>query len=456
MAVVYVTATVIIVGVLVYRAYDTAGTLNDRELSLRATDLARSISMDAGGFARLNLPPTLQSAYQAASGADIYAIRGPKNRIIAASPTSFGALVEGWPAATDDPDYFRLERFGSGSEDYYGLSIKLDSVAGPLSISVARAADADALIRSVLRDFVLDIAWVIPLLVLITLAIGILAIRSVLKPVREVSEMAAAIGPNATGVRLSDEHLPTEIAPLVAAINRALDRLERGFEVQRQFTANAAHELRTPLAIITAALDTMEDVGDLTKFKTDVARMNRLIEQLLSVARLDAIELDTSDTVDLNAIAASVVESMAPWVLAQDRMIAFNGHVKAVRVKGNVNAIGDAIRNLAENAVHHTAPKTEVTVSTYPDGSVSVADQGPGILVEDRHRVFRRFWRGSSAASQGAGLGLAIVAEIMNAHGGGILVDDNPYGGATFTLCFVSLDPDNATGPSEKPDPLHF
>ncbi|MER8972681.1 MULTISPECIES: HAMP domain-containing sensor histidine kinase [unclassified Mesorhizobium] len=456
MAVLYVTATVIIVGVLVYRAYDTAGTLNDRELTLRAADLAQSISIDAGGSPRLNLPSKLRSAYQAASGADIYAIRGPENRIIAASPPSFGALVEGWPAATDDPDYFRLEHFGSGSDDYYGLSIRLDSVSGPLSISVARAADADALIRSVLRDFVLDIAWVIPLLVVITLAIGILAIRSVLKPVREVSEMAAAIGPNATGVRLSDEHLPTEIAPLVTAVNRALDRLDQGFAVQRQFTANAAHELRTPLAIITAALDTMEDVGELTKFKADVARMNRLVEQLLSVARLDAIELDTSATVNLNDVAARVVENMAPWVLANDRTIAFNGYVEPVQVKGNAHAIGDAIRNLVENAVHYTAPKTEVTVSTYPDGSVSIADQGPGILAEDRERVFRRFWRGSGAGSQGAGLGLAIVAEIMNAHGGGAIVDDNPNGGATFTLCFVSADPDNSSGANGQTDLLHL
>src|ERR1700687_6042697 len=93
---------------------------------------------------------------------------------------------------------------------------------GPLSISAARAAGPDALVPSLLQDFVLDIAWAIPLLVLGTLAIGILSIRSVLKPIRDVSEMAAAIGPNTTTVRLPNEHIPTEIAPLIASVNRAL------------------------------------------------------------------------------------------------------------------------------------------------------------------------------------------------------------------------------------------
>jgi signal transduction histidine kinase len=237
--------------------HDTAGTLNDRELSLRATDLAQSVSIDISGAARLNLPARLKAAYDAAPSTDIFAIRALNGRIVAASPSSFGEQVVGWPAATDDPSYFHLRDFGAGSEDYYGLSIGLQSPAGPVSISVARAAGADALVRSLLQDFVLAVAWVIPLLVLATLAIGVLAIRSVLKPIREVSEMAAAIGPNATSVRLPDEHIPIEITPLAAAVNGALDRLDQGFAVQRQFTANAAHELRTPLAIITAALDTM-------------------------------------------------------------------------------------------------------------------------------------------------------------------------------------------------------
>ena len=327
----------------------------------------------------------------------------PGGQIIAASPPSFGERVVGWPAATNDPSYFHLKDFGAGAEDYYGLSIALNSLAGPLSISVARAAGADALVHSLLQDFVLDIAWAIPLLMLGTLAIGILAIRSVLKPIREVSEMAAAIGPNMTTVRLPTEHIPSEITPLIHAVNRALDRLDQGFAIQRQFTANAAHELRTPLAVITAALDTMNGGEEVTKLKADVRRMNRLVEQLLRVARLDAIAIDVSGAVDLNTIATSVVEAMAPWALTQDRAIAFDGQDQAVAVKGNEHAIADAVRNLVENAITYSPPRTEVKVATHRGGSVSVADQGPGISEEDRQHIFERFWRGKGVTSQGAG-----------------------------------------------------
>src|SRR5262249_27659962 len=177
---------------------------------------------DSAGDRRPGLPSKLAAAYAAAPEDDLFAIRDTNGRVIAASPAEFGDRVSKCPPPTDEPSYFRLSGAGSedfGSETYYGLSVALQTAAGPMLISVARTEGSDALISSLLREFVLHAIWVSPLLMLATLAIGIFAIRNGLKPVREISRMASSIGPDATSVRLPERNLPTEIMPLVHSIN---------------------------------------------------------------------------------------------------------------------------------------------------------------------------------------------------------------------------------------------
>jgi signal transduction histidine kinase len=434
-ATLYLLATVAVIAVLMTRAYDTARSLSDQELLLRARDIASHVSMGADGLRRLDLPPNLATAYDTAPGSDIFAVRDANGRLIAAAPPRFGELVAGWPRATAEAVHFSTQLDTGG---YDGLGISLNSVAGPVSVAVARSDVKAVAVYALLRKFIHDTMWAVSFLVLAALAVGILGIRRGLKPVRDVSEMAAAIGPHTMSMRLPETDLPSEIAPLVTAVNRALDRVEQGFAVQRQFTANAAHELRTPLAIINAALEDQEGSDDLVELKADVARMNRLVEQLLRVARLDAVVLDVSEIVELNEVASSVVATMAPWALIQARKLALTISEAPVRVNANRHAIADAIRNLVENAVSHSPAGTEVLVSVHRDARISVADRGAGIPAGDRDRIFDRFWRGTGAQTGGAGLGLAIVKEIMKAHGGAVCVEDGPAGGAVFTLQFAS------------------
>jgi two-component system, OmpR family, sensor histidine kinase TctE len=432
LAVLYATATAVAAGVLIYQAYDTAASLHDRELGQRADDLARAVSRDDTGLPQLKLPAKLASGY-ATSSDDIFAVRDAAGRLLAASPPEFGDQVLKWPLAKDEPGYFHLTNLGS--TNYYGLSVELKSAAGPISVSVARTAGANDLVSSLLREFVVDVAWVSPLFMIATLAIGILVVRGGLKPVRDISQLAAAIGPHSTSIRLPAGNLPAEIKPLVDAVNAALDRLERGFLAQRQFTADAAHQLRTPLAIVTGALDSMQGNGELGKLRTDVARMNRMVEQLLRVARLDAVALEL-EPVDLNDIASWVVTTLAPWAIPQGKTVGFVGADKAVWVNANGHAAAEAIRNLVENGIAHSPSGAEVTVRVHPGGGVAVIDHGCGVIPRDRERIFDRFWRGTDPKAEGAGLGLAIVQEIMKAHDGGVTVEDNIGGGSVFTLSF--------------------
>lgn len=437
LALVYLVVTALAVGLLLYRAFDSAAALNNRELRLRASDLSRAVSVDSSGAIALTMPPNLAAAYAASEDGDLFVLRAPDGRVIAASPTAFGERVARWPLASEEPNWFRLDDFGPRVQDYYGLSVAMRTPAGLVSITVAQANGAHAFVESIVADFLFETAWIFPLLLAISLIIAIVVIRAGVKPIMQISERAAAIGPGTTSIRLPEEGLPSEVAPLVSAMNRALDRLEQGMVVQRQFTDNAAHELRTPLAIVTAALDSMGDSEEVVKLRADVARMNHLVARLLSVARLDAQALDVSSTINLNAAAGAVVEAMAPWAIAQNRRVALVCPEAPVLVMGNGPAIEDALRNLVENAVTYAQAGHEVTVTVHEDGSVAVADNGPGVPVGDRERIFERFWRGSDARAGGAGLGLSIISEIMKAHHGTVRVEDNLGAGALFKLTFM-------------------
>jgi two-component system, OmpR family, sensor histidine kinase TctE len=436
LAALFLVASCLAVGGLIYSASLTAGSVADRELELRAEDLARNVSLDESHKPRLTLPPTLQQAYSAAAQQSVFVIRDQFVRLIAASTPEIGETIARWPPADSEPSYFRLSSFGTAARDYSGVSIKIDSAAGPLSVTVAEASGADQLVHSILREFVFDIAWYVPSFVAAALLLAAFSVRRSLRPLRAASAQASAIGPESIALRLPEVDVPTEALPLVIAVNRALDRLEQGFLIQRRFTANAAHELRTPLTIITARLDTLGGNGHVSALRQEVARMNRLVEQLLCVARLDSVVLDASSPVDLRQLAEEVVGAMAHLALAAGRTIALTGDDHPAIVIGNAAAITDALRNLIENALLYTPAGTEVVVEVDPIGAISVQDSGPGVPAEDRSHIFERFWRGKGVRAEGAGLGLAIVMEIVRAHGASITVSDSAPRGARFDLRF--------------------
>jgi two-component system, OmpR family, sensor histidine kinase TctE len=296
--------------------------------------------------------------------------------------------------------------------------------------------DLDRLGDATLHELLIQALIALAVVTALAALLGWLVAGRVLRPIRAISATAQRLSAENLSERVPVNDPHDELAALAATVNGMLDRIQAGVASQKLFTANAAHELRTPLAIVTGALEAMDPSPELDKLKLDVVRMNRLVEQLLSVARLDAIALDVSGTVDLNDVARQVVANMAPWALAQSRRLAFDGAAHPIVVRGNVHAIDDAVRNLVENAVAHAPAGSEVIVSSRPDGRIEVSDCGPGVPPQDRERIFERFWRGKAAPAHGAGLGLAIVAEIMKAHGGRAEVNAGAECGAVFTLTF--------------------
>jgi signal transduction histidine kinase len=440
-AAVFFVATLLGVCAVIYEGTQAAKTLGDDELERRAMQIARFVKRDPDGTARLELSPRLESLYSSPSRTRLLVVRKADGTPIAASDAEFAKAVGGWSVTRSQRHPFRLDDFGPASQDYNGLMVREESVAGPLVITVAAASDAEALAEGLTKAFIADVAWAIPLFAAGMLVVVVLSLRRGLRPVRAVSEKAAAIGPSTTGVRLPTDGMPTELVPLVAAVNGAFDRLEQGFAVQRQFTANAAHELRTPLAILTAGLEELKDSPEIEMLRDDAARMNRLVAQLLRVARLDSVSIQITEKLDLRTATREAVEYLTPWAVAQRRSLGFDAPAVPVRVRGNSHAIADAVRNLVENAVHHTREGTEVSVGVTAEGSVSVADHGPGIEEADRQHIFERFWRGRDVRRPGAGLGLAIVAEIVKAHRAEIQVSDAPGGGSVFVMRFP-VEPD--------------
>lgn len=433
LAAAFVVATIVVVAVLGFEGREAAENLGDDELQQRAVEIAHFVTRGADGALHFTLPARLDQLYHSPSRTRMLAVRTADGTLVAASAPEFAALVrQSRPHSKRHP--FQLDDFGPTSQDYNGITVRVDSDAGPLYVTVAAASDAEALARALVRRLVIDFIWGIPVFAAAMLAIAVWSIRRSLRPLRTASERASAIGPTATAVRLPNAELPTELVPLVAAVNQAFDRMEQGFSMQRQFTANAARELRTPLAILTAALDELEGGEELEKLRVDAARMNRLVGQLLRVARLDSTPMDVTATIDLTATTAGVLESMTPWALAQSCSLGLDAPPEQVSVRGNADAIADAVRNLVENAVHQSPPGGEVAVTVLQDGTVTVADRGPGVPSEHRERIFERFWRGRGASRPGAGLGLSIVAEIAKVHSGSIGVADRPGGWAVFSL----------------------
>jgi signal transduction histidine kinase len=400
----------------------------------QADELAGDLVAAPGGTLTLPLPRSLKDQYSEAYGRYVYDVVDASGRVLFSSRADRAPIFP--PETSSSTPAFHDAT--SQNSIISGASVRKEINGQTVWVRVAEdMAHRDVIIDDIVTNFFRHVGWITIPILLLLLATDIVIFRRAIIPLLTASQEAENIGPERTDIRLPVGRIPSEILPLVVAVNHAFDRLEEGFRVQRRFTADAAHELRTPLAILRTRIDTLGDQTATAALHRDIEGMSRIVGQLLEIAELDTLVVDPSETADLQAVCSEVVESIAPLALADQKEIALGGVDGPVIVQGNAEMIRRAVRNLAENAIRYTARGTTVEIAVEQQGCVRVTDQGPGISQDERELIFQRFWRGDRQRADGAGLGLSIVRGVVEDHGGTIAVEDQPTGGTQFTICLA-------------------
>ena len=280
-----------------------------------------------------------------------------------------------------------------------------------------------------------------------------LVVRLVTRPLRRLADEARGLSLDGLQHRLTDAGVGPELREVVEAINAALSRIAAGIVRQRRYAANAAHELRTPLAILSGHVEDLAEGVGKTVLRADVARIEALVEQLVTVARLGQNHVALDETVDLQALVRSIVADRAPLAIRRNRQIAFEtDSAMAVWMSGNAQALSSAIGNILDNAIRAEPEGGCVLVRLTSAREIDVIDHGRGIPGDRAELVFEPFWRDGSGASDaspaspafGAGLGLPIAREIAAHHDGTLTLSPTPGGGATFRFRFPARAAANA------------
>ena len=325
-----------------------------------------------------------------------------------------------------------------GERDYWIDVYGAQTPAGPVTVLVG--ADREP-IESILVMVAVLLAVAAPIVITLVAVATYRLIGAALQPVESIRSRVASISSHQLGERVPVPDTGDEIARLAVTMNSMLARLEARQQAQQRFVADASHELRSPLATITAALELAHTRPDLVdaalvddSLLPEAQRMHRLLEDLLLLARADENALaQTRTDVDVDDLLLAEAARVR-----RDERVEVHTVIAPVRVHGDRLQLTQVVRNLVDNACRHARTEVRLACSSEADTAlIEITDDGPGIAEGDRYRIFERFVRLDSPRTRragGAGLGLAIAAEIVTAHGGSIGVYDNTSGGSRFVV----------------------
>lgn len=351
-----------------------------------------------------------------------------------------------WFMAEDDAG--REVRFGSVPPHYTSLAGRLSDLSfaqlrdrrPPYQLAAVarrqttRIGDLTILGHGALSDLNLTVILasnviVLPIFVLLALTSLLVTpwiVRRSLAGVHRIAREAESIDAHSRGRSLSADAAPREVAPLVDAFNAALRRLDEDHERQRRFLGFAAHELRTPIAVLRSKVESSQSAETLS-LASDIQRLATLAEQLLDLQRMENDE--PRQCFDLAALARNTVAEVAPLMIASGKTVAVEG-LKNSPVLADPAAIERVVMNLVQNAAQHGGERVVVRVT---DLGFEVEDDGPGIPRDERERIFEPFYRLRPSAT-GSGLGLSLVKEVVARHGGRVDILDAPAGGTVVRV----------------------
>ncbi len=365
---------------------------------------------------------------------------GTQTIIHGAVPASVEDIID-----TTSPQVFSSEfSYMAGQQQFLGLR-KLNAEDPPKLVVVGGVtfSNAETLLVVLREIWPQGLYHLLGIVLVATATIAVVAVkRTIATPVRRVVDSAEQIDGLPNGRRISDRDTPIELKPMVAAFNTALGCIDNAFEAQRNFLANASHELRTPLTKLRLKLDLVQDPDVREVLVRDTARLASIVTTSLQLARLSGQAL-TFTMVDLAAIARAAIAEHVPSVMKQGMDIEFKAEGRVI-VPGSEPAIRLALDNLIINAMRHARGTEVLVVEVLQARIVRVSDEGPGIPAAEREKMLRPFVRGNTSASEGTGMGLAIVAQIMTAHNGSVALGEAANGGLVVDLAFPKTAKESA------------
>jgi two-component system OmpR family sensor kinase len=327
-------------------------------------------------------------------------------------------------------------RLGTAADPLLVAGRELPERTDGLRLVFVMASDPANLIRAAfLREFYRHVALPVVPMALVLIIATVVFLRRGLAPVAVAASWARSIRPGAHVPPPSMENAPAEIADLVDATQRALHRLDQALSSERRHAAEAAHALRTPVAVLVARLDALPPGETTDQLRADLLTLSRTVQQVLAASRTEAVTVPLDAAIDLSKVAETVVAGLAPFAHAKGVDLALSSSQGPHLANADAESVEIALSNLVENAILHGGPgPVEITVG--PGPVIAVRDRGPGVSRAAKTELFKPFWRGADAVPGGAGLGLAIVDRLQRAQGGQIVVQSPADGGCAFVLTF--------------------